>query len=251
MTLLEEARDKSENMELRFIMGNSNLPEMDDRKEDPWKRKDYVSQIQLDQRYCTRLPENTMEPIQYASGPKIPPKSKGTQIEPQDWPGKIIKEPCQEYKVLTGGTTKLHGKVQQSRKVGGPESSKRGTTPMKDTELARRPSSSRLTRELWGSGTPSSRGLGGAGSGGTGGGGNGSPSDHGDLDLSSEDDGHKDDSTSTSEDERLYRMYHNRHLFAAGAGRSGDPDPNIPWVFRGQHGKRGHKGRSRQDGHDG
>ena len=65
-----------------------------------------------------------------------------------------------------------------------------------------------------------------------GGGGNGPPSDGGDPVNSSEDDDHEGDSTSTSEDERLYRIYRNRHLFAAGAGGPGDPDPNIPWIFR-------------------
>ena len=117
MTLLEEAKDKSERMEMRLKLGNSNLAEMNERK-DPWKRKDYIPQIPLDPSYCTRLPEDTMEPIQYVHGPKIPPKNKGIQVEPQNWPGEIIEEPCQEYEVLIGGTTKLHGKAKQPRKVG-------------------------------------------------------------------------------------------------------------------------------------
>ena len=234
LALLEEARDKSENMELRFILGNPNLPEMDSREEDPRRRRDYVPQIQLNQKHCTRLPENTMEPIQYANGPKVPPKSRGTQLEPQDWPSEIIEEPCRDYKVLVGGVTKLHGKTKQPRKVGGPDSSKKGATPTKGAGSAGRPSSLRLTRGLMGSGAFSSGGLGGAGSGGMGGGGgNGPPSDHGDSDHSSEDDDHEYDSTSTSEDEQLYRIFRNRHLLTAGVGGSGDPDPNIPWVFRG------------------
>ena len=56
MTLLEEAKDKSEMMEMRLKLGNANLAEMNGRKEDPWKRKDYIAQISLDPRYCTRLP---------------------------------------------------------------------------------------------------------------------------------------------------------------------------------------------------
>ena len=58
---------------MRLKLGNANLAEMNRRKEDPWKRKDYTPQISLDPRYCTRLPEYTMEPIQYIYGPKIPP----------------------------------------------------------------------------------------------------------------------------------------------------------------------------------
>ena len=57
MLLLEEARDKFEMMEMRLKLGNANLAEMNGRKEDPWKRKDYTPQISLDPRYCTRLPE--------------------------------------------------------------------------------------------------------------------------------------------------------------------------------------------------
>ena len=235
MILLEEARDKSKMMEMRLKLGNGNLTEMDERKEDPWKRKGYIPQISLDPRYCTRLPEYSMEPIQYMHGLKIPPKSRGTQVEPQDWLGEIIEEPHQEFKVIMGGTTKLYGKAKQPNKAGGPESTKRGATPTGGTGSVRRPSSLRLTRGN-GMGTSSSGGLRGARQGG-GGGGNGPPSDGGDPGNSSE------DSTSTSEDERLYRIYRNRHLFAAGAGGPGDPDPNIPWIFRGQ-GKRGHKGRS-------
>ena len=165
MTLLEEAKDKSEMMEMRLKLGNANLAEMNGRKEDPWKRNDYIPQISLDPRYCTRLPEYTMEPIQYMHGLKIPPKSRSTQVESQDWLGEIIEEPHQEFKVIVGGATKLYGKAKQPRKAGGPESTKRGTTSTRGTGSARRPSSLRLT---WGSGmgAPSSGGLGGAGSGG-------------------------------------------------------------------------------------
>ena len=35
MTLLEEAKDKSEMMEMRLKLGNANLAEMNGRKEDP------------------------------------------------------------------------------------------------------------------------------------------------------------------------------------------------------------------------
>ena len=80
MTLLEEAKDKSKMMEMRLKLGNSNLAEMNERKEDPLKRKDYIPQIPLDPRYCTRLPEYTMEHIQYVHGPNIPPKNKGIQV---------------------------------------------------------------------------------------------------------------------------------------------------------------------------
>ena len=102
-----------------------------------------------------------MEPIQYMHGLKIPPKSRSTLVESQDWLGEIIEEPHQEFKVIVGGATKLYGKAKQPRKAGGPESTKRGTTPTRGTGSARRPSSLRLT---WGSGmgAPSSGGLGGA-----------------------------------------------------------------------------------------
>ena len=56
-----------------------------------------------------------MEPIQYINGPKVPPKSKGTQVEPQDWPGEITEEPHQQYKIIMGKVTM--GKQNNQRRL--------------------------------------------------------------------------------------------------------------------------------------